>query len=180
MLVFLDSLSQLHLVGVPIRHQHTSLLLTKLYMGSIRRHAYKRDNRSCSTVHFLNTWHQCLPHILFMTPRTDVCHYCEGYRIEIQHAFTESKKENLLHRFKTHLEDAQKERDAYLAAIEQSKHANSTSEQPDYVHYTFDFAQQVFLPYHSRQVGPLYYKVPLRVQIFGISNDGISLQTYLG
>ena len=46
---------------------------------------------------FLNTWYQCLPHILFMTPRTDVCHYCEGYRIEIQHAVTESKKENLLH-----------------------------------------------------------------------------------
>ena len=77
----------------------------------------------------------------------------------------------------THLDDPQKERDAYLAAIEQSKHANSTSEQQDYVHYTFDFAQQVFLPYHSRQVGPLYYKVPLRVQIFGICNDGISLPT---
>ena len=60
-----------------------------------------------------------------------------------------------------------------LLQSKQSKHANSTSEQPDYVHYTFDFAQQVFLPYHSRQVGPLYYKVPVCVQIFGISNDGI-------
>ncbi len=40
-----------------------------------------------------------------------------------------------------------------------------------FTHITFDFAQQVFLPYHARQVGPLYYKVPMRVQIFGICDS---------
>ena len=29
---------------------------------------------------FRSIWLQCLPHIQFMTPRTDVCHYCEEYR----------------------------------------------------------------------------------------------------
>ena len=63
-----------------------------------------------------------------------------------------------------HLEEAQKERDVYLAAIEKAKKAG-TSQEPNFGHFTFDFAQQVFIPYHSRQMGPLYYKVPLRVQI---------------
>ena len=119
---------------------------------------------------FLNTWHQCIPHIVFMTPRTDVCHYCEDYRTAIQGAVTDSAKTTLVTQFGKHLEEAQKERDAYLAAIEKLK------QEPNFGHYTFDFAQQVFIPYHSRQVGPLYYKVPLRVQIFGICDDAIPLQ----
>lgn len=81
--------------------------------------------------------------------------------------------------FESHLEDAQKERDAYLAAIKQSKQALSTSREqqtlPAFGHYTFDCAQQVFLPYHARQVGPLYYKVPMCVQIFGICDDAAPL-----
>ena len=27
---------------------------------------------------------------------------------------------------------------------------------PDYAHYIFNFAEQVFIPHHARQVGPLY------------------------
>ena len=125
---------------------------------------------------FLDVWHQCIPHIVFMTPRTDVCHYCEDYRIAIQGAVTDSDKTTLVAEFGEHLEEAQKERDAYLAAIEKAKKASTTSREPNFSHFTFDFAQQVFIPYHSRQVGPLYYKVPLHVQIFGICNDAIPLQ----
>ena len=128
---------------------------------------------------FLDAWHMCVPHIIFMTPRTDVCYRCEDYRSAIQRAVTENGKQTLLAEFGGHLEEAQKERDAYLAVIERSKQAYSTREQqtiPTFGHYTFDFAQQVFLPYHARQVGPLYYKVPMRVQIFGICNDALPLQ----
>ena len=28
---------------------------------------------------FHEMWHKFLPHIKFMTPRTDVCHHCEGF-----------------------------------------------------------------------------------------------------
>lgn len=34
----------------------------------------------------------------------------------------------------------------------------------------------MFLPYHAQQVGPLFYKVPFRVQIFGICNDAVPFQ----
>jgi hypothetical protein len=129
---------------------------------------------------FLDTWHQCLPHVIFMTPRTDVCYKCENFRILIQRAVSEAGKKELTLKFQNHIEEAQKERDAYLGAMEKAKKALATSKSenatPLFGHYTFDFAQQVFLPYHARQVGPLYFKVPLKVFIFGICDDSIPSQ----
>ena len=120
---------------------------------------------------FLDVWHKCLPHIIFMTPRTDVCESCENYRVAIRQAVTEFDKKRLLAEFSAHVEVAQKECDAYLAAIEKAAAATSEGNVPSFTHITFDFAQQVFLPYHARQVGPLYYKVPLRVQKVGIRDS---------
>ena len=34
---------------------------------------------------------------------------------------------------------------------------------PQYGHYTFDFAQSVHVPYDARQVGPLDFKSPLKL-----------------
>lgn len=39
-------------------------------------------------------------------------------------------------------------------------------------HYTFDFAQQLIIPYHSRQEGPLYFSFPHKVQLFGVCIKG--------
>ena len=125
---------------------------------------------------FLDTWHQCLPHIVFMTPRCDVCKLCEDHRAAIQDAVTEGEKQQKLAEFSQHLEDAQKERDAYLTAIAKAKVSSGPTGDNTFSHITFDFAQQVFLPYHARQVGPLFYKVPFRVQIFGICDDAVPHQ----
>lgn len=62
---------------------------------------------------FLDTWHQCLPHIVFMTPRADVCKSCEDHRSAIQEAVTESEKKQKISEFSWHLEYAQKEQAAY-------------------------------------------------------------------
>ena len=40
----------------------------------------------------LDVWHACVPHIIFMTPRTDVCQKCEDFRIAIQRAVSEDDK----------------------------------------------------------------------------------------
>ena len=53
--------------------------------------------------------------------------------------------------FSQHLEQAQKEHGAYLDTIEKAKRAHIASKKdmsPTFGHYTFDFAQQVFLPYY--------------------------------
>ena len=59
---------------------------------------------------FLDTWHQCLPHIKFMTPRMDVCKVCEDHRSAIQEAVTEGEKKQKILDFSQHLEEAQNER----------------------------------------------------------------------
>lgn len=45
-----------------------------------------------------------------------------------------------------------------------------------HVHYTFDFAQQLTLPHHSRQEGPLYFTSPRKVQLFGVCIEGTAEQ----
>ena len=88
---------------------------------------------------------------------------------------------------KTHILAAQAERDYYrectAKASEELKEVApepppvlECSAQLKYVHYTFDFAQNVCLLYTARQAGPLYFKTPRKVQIFGVNSEGIPKQ----
>lgn len=47
------------------------------------------------------------------------------------------------------------ERYVYNDCIRKSKEANKGPDR--YVHFTFDFSQNVSLPHYSRQIGPLYF-----------------------
>ena len=162
---------------LPAHQNHK--IVHQLYQEACR----EKGKRYMEYRSFIDTWHKCLPHIVFMTPRTDVCQKCENFRVAIKQAVSEDEKKQLLSDFSAHLEVAQKERDEYLAAIKKSKEAASAASEtnsiPAFTHLTFDFAQQVFLPYHARQVGPIYYKVPMRVQIFGICNSEPHQVNYL-
>ena len=33
---------------------------------------------------FVNVWKKCLPDIVFMTPRTDVCVHCENFCVQLK------------------------------------------------------------------------------------------------
>ena len=70
-------------------------------------------------------------------------------------------------------------RDFYLACIKKAREhlqpPPMENHSIDYGHYTFDFAQQLQVPYHARQVGPLFFKVP-KVQLFGTCNDSTNTQ----
>lgn len=57
----------------------------------------------------------------FMTLHTDVCHYCEGFRVAIVRAVAETEKARLTQDFKEHSEEAQMERKYYLDCIERAK-----------------------------------------------------------
>ena len=132
---------------------------------------------------FRSVWHQCMPHIRFMTPRTDVCALCEVMRQSVQSALTEEEKLSCTTEFQSHIESAQDERSIYKLATIHAKQEYDTyhenTEETSYgqcrppcsvpmtiCHYTFDFAEQLHLPHHSRQVGPSdgpYYKNNMRI-----------------
>ena len=44
------------------------------------------------------------------------------------------------------------------------------------MHYSWDFAQQLQYPFEDQQVGPIYFKVPRRAQLFGVCCEGIPRQ----
>jgi len=70
--------------------------------------------------------------------------------------------------------DAVKERELYNQCI---KKALATSRDSlKYIHYTFDFSQNVSIPHHLRQMGPLYFTTPRKIQIFGYRINGIPKQ----
>ena len=145
---------------------------------------------------FKSVWHQCMPHVRFMTPRTDVCGVCEDMRHCIQSALTEDEKIAATSQFRVHIENAQDEREHYkmktISAKEEYDAFRRDSNLPTCsfgqclrpcsvamrkCHYTFDFAEQLHLPNHARQVGPLYFKVPYRVQLFGVCDEARPQQT---
>lgn len=104
------------------------------------------------------------------------CHYCEHFRVKLSCAVIEADKLCLTKEFKEHVELAQKERECYLKCIKKAEESIASEVMPHYGHYTFDFAQQIQVPYHARQVGPLYFKSPFKVQLFGVCNGGTKLQ----
>ena len=111
--------------------------------------------------------------IVFMTPRTDVCAVCEGFRIQLKDATREEEKVKFTAAFTSHLEAAQEKWDYYLTSMKQAETtlADNHDTPLEYAHYTFDFTQCVHIPHHARQVGPLYFKTPRKIQIFDICCD---------
>eukprot|EP00117_Sycon_ciliatum_P040326 scpid75678/ scgid29653/ len=92
-------------------------------------------------------WHQCLPSIKFMTPRTDVCSTCEALRQKVTTAFGEIEKLQASKDLADQVNTAQREREHYKqATLDAKAELGSGVAIKRKVHYMFDFAQNVFLP----------------------------------
>ena len=124
---------------------------------------------------FHSIWHQCLPHIRFMTPRMDVCAVCEDLPRKVVSAAGEADKLTACRNLEEHITEAQKERELY-----KQRAVDAKTEYDDYVaagsvevspltkqKYTFDFAQNVSLPHTARQIGPIYFKTPEKYNCSG-------------
>ena len=121
---------------------------------------------------FKTLWLKARPDLVIMTPRTDVCDTCVKLRCTVMRSVTEEEKIEATEEFQKHLHISQEHRTFYSSAIKRSHEVLKYYSQeeccpntPVYpcskditLHYTFDFAQQLQLPYHSKQVGPLYLK----------------------
>ena len=85
-----------------------------------------------------------------MTPRTDVCAICDKYRDDIKTATSESEKNSFTLKFSNHLSEVQTECQHYLDCCKRSKSELPGNAVPNFAYYTFDFAEQLHLPHHSR------------------------------
>ena len=146
------------------------------------------ERRAAGMSLFCSIWKQCLPHIKFMSPRSDVCDACEKNRRRVTEAVTEEEKLAASAALSKHILLAQREREFYKQKTVDAKAewdiqgqdivppCAPCSNDLRLVHYTFDFAQNVCLPHTARQVGPLYFKTPFKVQLFGVNSEAIPKQ----
>lgn len=69
-----------------------------------------------------------------------------------------------------HITHAKTERKVYIDCVKRSRDTYHSKDK--FVHYTFDFSQNVCIPHHLRQMGPLYFQTLRKVHIFGVRSDG--------
>lgn len=137
---------------------------------------------------FRELWHKLVPHIVFRKPRSDLCLTCENHRKAINMAAASLKEEEKIFYLKeavNHLQEARKERDYYRQSLKIAKQSYScgnlaSPHTPNSIdipmHYSWDFAQQIYYPYEDQQVGPIYFKTPRIAQLFGVCCEAIPRQ----
>jgi len=144
---------------------------------------------------FLKIWQEDFPHVRFNNPKSDLCMTCEDFKKRLNQAASaldENKEEERTQIHKealNHLKMVKKERLFYKAnAKVANKYYRKLRTKNDHLkpckpnsknimsHYSWDFAQQLHYPFEEQQVGPIYFKTPRRVELFGICNEGIPRQ----
>src|ERR1043165_7217534 len=124
-----------------------------------------------------------MPSLQFMSPKSDLCDTCEAMKLEIQYVTEHEKKISVTENYLTHLSRAKEERNYYnnniIRAVEDGKrNPNKTKTQISFksfegsAHITYDWAQNVHVPYSPQQVRSLFFKSPRKVHLFGVCNTG--------
>ncbi|ETR66776.1 MAG: chaperonin [Candidatus Magnetoglobus multicellularis str. Araruama] len=134
---------------------------------------------------FRKLWVDNFPHIVFSKTKSDLCMTCEEHKKQINitvAAGNEEEKLEALEKAREHLLYATKERTHYRQCIEISKQSysamikNPKKSEPEKMHYSWDFAQQMHYPYEDHQVGPIYFKTPRVAQLFGVCCEALPRQ----
>ena len=134
------------------------------------------SDRSMSYPLFCITWKTFLPGISIQRPRTDLCTVCKQDTLSLQklRSLDDEARSELLSRSVKHLDLVAQQRDHYkssiaeaVATIPSNLSCGETAEATVVQHYSFDFAQQIFIPNSSQQVGPIYFLVPYKLALFG-------------
>ena len=137
-----------------------------------------------ATHHYCNTPDGWMWSLSTLAPQCYLRRFRRGEaRRSVTYAVSEEEKLAAVEQLKTHIHAAQAERDFYKASILSSREqlpahlrnplaepaGQRSNRPPNFMHYTFDFTQNVALPQLSRQDGAIYFKAPRKVQIFGVN-----------
>ena len=197
---FLDNYAEEHAVAFPgrvpgFKRTDVRLLPSSNTKASIHR-VYEQAAPSAGVTavlypKFVEMWNKLRPQMRITKPMTDLCHTCQKNNTSIYRSanLPDDEKSEVVRKQEKHLLDAERERSLYKNACNESKDSiakilheidfNSTRQPCSFngkVHYSFDYAQQVQLPSNPMQPGPIYFKVPRKVGIFGICCESLPRQ----
>lgn len=125
-------------------------------------------------------WLEHCGNIVVQKPKTDMCAVCQRLVISLgrMQGLSETEKAERINEASTHLKKVQMERKYYHDVIAEC--AQTIPELFYYVpphcplsyastmHYSFDFAQTISIPYSSQQVGPLYFLSGYKIALFAV------------
>lgn len=151
---------------------------------------------------FRTIWMQALSHIKFQGPRSDLCDRCDELKNSMQYATSQQELKTFMEEYDRHYSRAFSARTFYDQQIEEATHGwnqcapgtqsairqnlssfEQVREQKPCrrkmtMHYSFDFAQQVFYPYSSQQRGKEFFKTARKCHVFGVCAEPISRQVF--
>ncbi|KAF0386965.1 chaperonin: PROVISIONAL [Gigaspora margarita] len=172
-------------ISMPIVFLPTSYNYALVYRDYVQaaKGKYGKDVRVIAESTFTNIWKALIPSLQFMSPKSDLCETCEMMKMDIQYATQHERKLELTENYLAHLNHAQKERNYYnnniVNVVEDGKRNQITVESQvsfktfeGIAHITYNWAQNVQIPYSPQQVGTLYFKSPQKVHLFGVCNTG--------
>lgn len=141
---------------------------------------------------FRKIWNTFCADIVIMKPKTDLCELCQrNYTSHGQlRGVSDEEKSAFFEKCQEHLRRVATERAAYKSVIKDTVkyfedhknelHIENERHVPNSyngnIHYSFDFAQQIHIPFNTLQPGPIYFLTPFKVGLFGIMNDTVKVQ----
>lgn len=199
-ITFLDNYAEEHAVALPgrvpgFKRSDIKLLPSSATKASIHR-LYEQSAESAglpvvSYSKFVTMWNELRPLVRITKPMTDLCHTCQKNKSNIYRSanLLDEEKSEIVRKQEAHLLDAERERSLYKRVCEESKRnlkpilnsldfseTRTACSFKGKMHYSFDYAQQVHLPSNPMQPGPIYFKVPRKVGIFGVCCESLPRQ----
>ena len=93
---------------------------------------------------------------------------------------SESIKSERLQNAQAHLQQARVQRQDYndqcKKAYDDLAACSKIGKPPTYMHYSFDFAQQLQYPFNSQQPGEIYFLSPRKCGLFGVCCEAQAYQ----
>eukprot|EP00731_Ephydatia_muelleri_P027611 Em0019g484a len=134
---------------------------------------------------FITLWHRYCSNIKIQPARSDLCDKCDQMLVSLQHSLSDEKHKEKNDKYNQHHIKAKAFRDSYNTNIEDAEKEWGRKRQKDrdqilgcldsriqlslftshayldmQMQYSFDYCQQVSLPYSSQQRGTFYFRTP--------------------
>ena len=157
---------------------------TKTFVHSKYKEACESAGKTIVSYYvFRHIWANFFPNVIATNPRTDLCFKCQQNISTVLKARNKSddEKSKVIETHLKHLRKAKVQRQDYQrrCALSKDNVSNYELDQSSLdfsVTYSFDFAQQVSYPNNPDQPGDIFFKVPRKASLFGVSNEGLEQQ----
>ena len=154
-------------------------------------------------VSFIRLWRRYCSNIKIQPARSDLCDKCEQMLVTLRHSLSDEQRKTINDSYNQYLIKAKAFRDAYNANIKEAEKEWNGKRQKEHdqilghlesralmapftshahldmqMQYSFDYCQQVSLPYSSQQRGTFYFRTPRKVQVFGVCCEPLCRQVF--